>query len=300
MKPLLTIVIPCYNEQDNIPGVLTEVEAYCRANNFYCIIVNDGSSDNSAGELAKFKSDVITVCTHSRNKGYGSAIKTGIRKAKTRYIVTIDADGQHTLSDINIMLERMINENADICIGNRNKQGSTVMRNFAKSLIVRFSKMFLKIKIDDLNSGMKMYRANVVKYLEKWAPNGMPFSDVIALLFHQFRYKIIEQPINIKPRELGTSTISYKTAIETVSEILYLIIHFMPFRFFGFIGLSMFTFGILWGAPFVFHNLGITAGTALCILSGLIFMGFGILLDIMVRYRFENFSPEIPEDSEDA
>jgi hypothetical protein len=160
--------------------------------------------------------------------------------------------------------------------------------------------MFLKIKIDDLNSGMKMYRANVVKYLEKWAPNGMPFSDVIALLFHQFRYKIIEQPINIKPRELGTSTISYKTAIETVSEILYLIIHFMPFRFFGFIGLSMFTFGILWGAPFVFHNLGITAGTALCILSGLIFMGFGILLDIMVRYRFENFSPEIPEDSEDA
>jgi glycosyltransferase involved in cell wall biosynthesis len=298
MKPQVTIVIPCYNEQENIPKVLPEVKQYCEANNFQCIVVNDGSSDNSLAELEKYKSDTIKIISHSRNRGYGAAIKTGIRKAQSHYIVTIDADGQHTLSDINIMLTRMVAENADICIGNRNKQGSTRMRNFAKSLIVGFSKMFLKIKVDDLNSGMKMYKASVVKYLEKWAPNGMPFSDVIALLFHQFRFKIIEEPINIKPRELGKSTISYKTAIETVSEILYVIIHFMPFRFFGIIGLCMFTFGVVWGTPFMLKGLGITAGTALCILSGLIFMGFGILLDIMVRYRFENFSPELNEETE--
>lgn len=298
MKPLLTIVIPCYNEQENIPAVMPEVQAFCREHNFHCIVVNDGSSDKSLQELEKFKSDVFSVYNHSRNRGYGAAIKTGIRKANSRYIVTIDADGQHTLSDIHTMLKRMIDEGADICIGNRNKQGSTRIRNFAKSLIMGFSKMFLKIKTDDLNSGMKMYRSNVVKYLVKWAPNGMPFSDVIALLFHQFRYKIIEEPITIKPRALGKSTISYKTALETVSEILYLIIHFMPFRFFGIIGLTMFVFGVVWGLPFVLHNLGITAGTALCILAGLIFMGFGILLDIMVRYRFENFTPEIQDDVE--
>jgi glycosyltransferase involved in cell wall biosynthesis len=300
MKPMLTIVIPCYNEQENIPVVIPEVQAFCRENNYRCIIVNDGSSDNSLKELEKFKGDVISVYSHSRNRGYGAAIKTGIRKANSNYIVTIDADGQHTLADIHTMLKRMVDENADICVGNRNKQGSTRIRNVAKSLIISFSKMFLKIKVDDLNSGMKMYRGSVVKYLVKWAPNGMPFSDVIALLFHQFRYKMIEEPITIKPRALGKSTINYKTAIETISEILYLIIHFMPFRFFGFIGLSFFAFGVIWGLPFVLNNLGITAGTALCILTGLIFMGFGILLDIMVRFRFENFTPEIPDDSEEA
>lgn len=297
MKPILTIVIPCYNEQENIPRVMPDVSAYCRKHNFRCIVVNDGSRDNSLLALKQFESEYVTVCSHSRNRGYGAAIKTGIRRAQTEYIVTIDADGQHTLEDINRMLEIIVRENADVCVGNRNNKGSTALRNFAKSIIVRFSKAFIKIEIDDLNSGMKMYRANVVKYLIKFAPNGMPFSDVIVLLFHQFKFKIIEEPINIKPREHGTSTISYKTAIETIYEIFYIIIHFMPLRFFGSIGALIFTFGVVWGARFVVQGLGVTAGTALCILSGLIFIGFGILLEIMLKLQFENYTPDIPDNN---
>lgn len=246
-------------------------------------------------ELKKFTDEYITVYSHSRNRGYGAAIKTGIRRCETEYVVTIDADGQHTLEDIEKMLEIIIRENADICVGNRNNKGSTALRNFAKSIIVRFSKAFINIKINDLNSGMKMYKTNVVKYMVKFAPNGMPFSDVIVLLFHQFRFKIIEEPINIKPREHGTSTISYKTAIETLYEIMYIIIHFIPLRFFGSVGLGILSFGIIWGVGFVAKGLGVTAGTALCILSGLIFIGFGILLEIMLKLQFENYTPDIQD-----
>ncbi len=295
MTPLLTIVIPCYNEQENIPKVLPDVTAYCLQRNFRCIVVNDGSKDNSLIELKKFSNEYLTVYSHSRNRGYGAAIKTGIRRCETEYVVTIDADGQHTLEDIDKMLEILIRENADICVGNRNSKGSTALRNFAKSIIVRFSKAFINIKINDLNSGMKMYKTNVVKYMVKFAPNGMPFSDVIVLLFHQFRFKIIEEPINIKPREHGTSTISYKTAIETLYEIMYIIIHFIPLRFFGAIGLAILSFGIVWGAGFVAKGMGVTAGTALCVLSGLIFIGFGILLEIMLKLQFENYSPDIED-----
>lgn len=294
MKPILTIVIPCYNEGENIPNVVPAIQQHCVKNNYLCIIVNDGSSDNSATELIKFKSDHIDICHHSKNRGYGSAIKTGIRRANTRFVVTIDSDGQHSLDDINMMLEKMIAEDADICVGNRNSKGSTALRNFAKSIIVRFSKMFIKVKVNDLNSGMKMYKTNVVKYLVKFAPNGMPFSDVIVLLFHQFNFKIIEEPITIKDRELGTSTINYKTAIQTVYEILYIIIHFMPFKFFGTIGAISLLIGGAWGAPFVYGGLGVTAGTALCVLSGLIFIGFGILLEVLIKLHFENYSPDIP------
>lgn len=294
MKPILTIVIPCYNEGENIPNVMPAIQQHCLENNYCCIVVNDGSADNSASELNKFKSDQIEVCHHSKNRGYGAAIKTGIRRANTRFVVTIDSDGQHSLDDINMMLEKMIAEDADICVGNRNSKGSTALRNFAKSIIVRFSKIFIKIKVNDLNSGMKMYKADVVKYLVKFAPNGMPFSDVIVLLFHQFNFKIIEEPITIKDRELGTSTINYKTAIQTVYEILYIIIHFMPFKFFGTIGTISLLFGIIWGAPFVIDGMGVTAGTALCVLSGLIFIGFGILLEVLIKLHFENYSPDIP------
>lgn len=296
MKPLLTIVIPCYNEEVNIPKVMPEISAYCRQKNFRCIVVNDGSKDNSLKELKKFTDEHITVYSHSRNRGYGAAIKTGIRRCETEYVVTIDADGQHTLEDIEKMLDVLIRENADICVGNRNNKGSTALRNFAKSIIVRFSKAFINIKINDLNSGMKMYKTSVVKYMVKFAPNGMPFSDVIVLLFHQFKFKIIEEPINIKPREHGTSTISYKTAIETLYEIMYIIIHFIPLRFFGSIGLTILSFGLIWGASFVAKGLGVTAGTALCVLSGLIFIGFGILLEIMLKLQFENYSPDIEDN----
>jgi len=297
MAPLLTIVIPCYNEEENIPRVLPEVIEYCSRNNYRCIIVNDGSKDNSLNELLKFNTDVVTIYSHSRNRGYGAAIKTGIRRCETEYVVTIDADGQHTLDDIGRLLEIIIRENADICVGNRNNMGSTALRNFAKSLIVRFSKTFINISINDLNSGMKMYRTPVVKYLVKFAPNGMPFSDVIVLLFHQFKFKLIEEPISIKPREHGTSTITYKTAIETIYEIMYIIIHFIPLRFFGAIGTALLIFGLGWGSIFVFKGLGVTAGTALSILSGLIFIGFGIVLEIMLKLQFENYTPDILETS---
>ncbi len=298
MKPILTIVIPCYNEEENIPLVLPAIQQHCAEHNFRCIIVNDGSSDNSSAELNKFKSDQIQICHHTKNRGYGYAIKTGIRKCDTRFVVTIDSDGQHSLEDVNMMLDKMISENADICVGNRNSKGSTKLRNFAKSIIVRFSKMFINVKVNDLNSGMKMYKTDVVKYLVKFAPNGMPFSDVIVLLFHQFKFKIIEEPITIKDRTLGTSTINYKTALQTVYEIFYIIIHFMPFRFFGTIGAISLLFGIIWGAPFVYNNLGVTAGTALCVLSGFIFIGFGILLEVLIKLQFENYSPDIPETHE--
>ncbi|MCB9046927.1 MAG: glycosyltransferase family 2 protein [Chitinophagales bacterium] len=295
MEPILTIVIPCYNEEENIPQVLPAIQQHCAENNFRCIVVNDGSSDNSASELNKFKSEQIQVLHHSKNRGYGAAIKTGVRKCNTRFVVTIDSDGQHSLDDVNMMLGKMQETGADMCVGNRNNMGSTQLRNFAKSIIVRFSKMFIKIRVNDLNSGMKMYKTDVVKYLVKFAPNGMPFSDVIVLLFHQFNFKIIEVPITIKDRELGTSTINYKTAIQTVYEILYIIIHFMPLKFFGTIGLVTLLGGVAWGLPFVLRGVGITAGTALCILSGLIFAGFGILLEVLIKLQFENYYPDIPD-----
>lgn len=290
---MLTIVIPCYNESENIPNVMPEIESYCREKGYKCIVVNDGSKDNSLEELIKFKGEHFKVLSHSRNRGYGAAIKTGIRQCDTPYCVTVDSDGQHDLNDLEGLLSEMLKTNADICVGNRNKQGSTQMRNFAKSIIVKFSKMFIRVKVNDLNSGMKMYKTKVVKYLVKFAPNGMPYSDVIVLLFHQFKYKIIERPINIKPRELGTSTINYKTAIETLSEIMYIIIHFMPFRFFAGLGILFLLGGLAWGLPFILRGVGITAGTSLSILAGLIFIGFGILLEIMIKFRFDNFSPDL-------
>src|SRR3954464_6480061 len=97
----LTIVIPAYNEAASIPQVLPSVLKFCEEKNCYVIVVNDGSGDNSKAELEKFSSNLRFKVLHNKlNKGYGGAIKTGLLQVNTTYTITIDADGQHYLEDV--------------------------------------------------------------------------------------------------------------------------------------------------------------------------------------------------------
>ena len=75
----LTLLLPCYNEAENIPVVLPELIAFAKNNYFRIIIVNDGSVDNSSEELDKFSDlSIITIVTHKLNRGYGAALKSGL------------------------------------------------------------------------------------------------------------------------------------------------------------------------------------------------------------------------------
>lgn len=286
----LTIIIPCYNESQNLLNVIPQVIAFCELNNFELIIVNDGSKDKSLELLKSFKCKNLVILNHKVNRGYGAAIKTGIQHCNTQYCVTIDADGQHNLQDIIKLLEyRSIND-FDLVIGNRNFGGSTLFRNIGKYIIHKFTQLFIKIEIKDLNSGMKMYNTNVVKSLIKWAPDTMAYSDIITLLHFNFSYKIGEYPITINNRLQGTSTINYKTAIETIKEIAFIIVNIFPFKFFSILSLVIFAFASIWSIPFIFLGKGLTVGGSLLFFSSLIIFLQGILLEILCRMRFENYT----------
>lgn len=88
MNEQLTLVIPCYNEENNIPSVLPAVIDYCEKNDACLIVVNDGSSDRSLELLNGFRSPKLRVISHKRNRGYGGALKTGIASAETPYVIT--------------------------------------------------------------------------------------------------------------------------------------------------------------------------------------------------------------------
>ena len=97
----MTIVIPCYNEAENIPVFFPELQKFADANNFQVLAVNDGSRDATADELAKFSGDGrIKVISHKCNRGYGGAIKTGLKAVQTEFAITMDSDGQHRLEDV--------------------------------------------------------------------------------------------------------------------------------------------------------------------------------------------------------
>lgn len=292
----LSIVIPAYNEGKNIGKVLESLIAFAVPYRLCVIVVNDGSKDNTLEVLKAFQHQHpemhLKVVSHSLNRGYGAAIKTGIQHTDTTYIVTIDADGQHDLNDIPVLYRKLVDEQADLCIGDRKFQGSSISRNLIKRLVLFFVRKATGIAINDLNSGMKMYKTSIAKKLIRYAPNGMPFSDVIVLLHHQFRYKIVEEEIHIRKRINGKSTINYKTAIQTIAEVAQIIINFFPFKFFCYIAVLLFLAGSVWGAPLILAGKGLSTGTSFLLLTSINFLFFGIVLESVVRSRFESFHYE--------
>lgn len=100
--PDLTIVIPVFNEADVLPGFLPELGAFADNHGYQLIFVDDASTDQSASILEAFCAHASrTLLRHKVNRGYGGALKTGIRACRSAYVVTMDADGQHRPEDVN-------------------------------------------------------------------------------------------------------------------------------------------------------------------------------------------------------
>ncbi len=188
----LSIIVPAYNEEESLKGFLPELLAYCESKNYQLIIVNDGSKDGTQRILeSNATNKMLRIIKNKVNKGYGGAIKTGITEAETKYVITIDADGQHSLEDIERLHREIISTDADMVIGNRGTNSSGFYRNFGKWLIRKMAKMLMPLSITDLNSGMKIYATDLAKKYIKLCPDSMAYSDIIALVFVSQRHLVL-------------------------------------------------------------------------------------------------------------
>ena len=282
----LTIVVPCYNEEENIPVFFPKLLAFAEENNYQVIAVNDGSHDNTASELQKFAGmEHFTVLRHKVNKGYGAAIKTGLQAVETDFAITIDSDGQHILEDIRKCFDYMVETDSDLVVGARKNNESGKIRTAGKFLIKLFARSLLKLPISDLNSGMKCYRMQETRQYLELCPDTMAFSDVILLLMVNDRKLVCEIPIEILARTAGKSTINIKTAVVTVAEILNLSILLRPMTTFLRIGLAFFAAGIAWGIYTYIRSRTITSASAVLIILSAFCLFFALLGEQISQIR---------------
>ncbi|WP_109299835.1 glycosyltransferase family 2 protein [Aquimarina sp. AU474] len=273
MTKNLTVVIPAFNEEESLELFLPKVIHHCKEKNYKLIVVNDGSLDNTLEVLSSFSApeEFFKIVSHKVNKGYGGALKSGINACDTDYVVTIDADGQHYMEDVDRLFYKIKETDADLVVGSRKGQlSASWFRGVGKSLIRTVARMLMKLSIYDINSGMKIYNTELAKQYLKLTPDTMSFSDIITLTFVNNKHLVIEEPIQIKNRLKGTSTIGVRTAFETVMEIINIIILFNPARVFLPISAFFLVFGTIWGAYFFFQGKGISIGASTLILTGLI------------------------------
>jgi glycosyltransferase involved in cell wall biosynthesis len=283
----LTVVIPVYNEAESLPHFLPELIKTCKAKKWLLILVNDGSRDESAAVLAQYENNsVVRVLHHKVNRGYGGALKTGLSSAKTRYVVTMDGDGQHQLSDVDEIHQYALKSDADMLIGSRSgTEHVNWYREFGKWIIRNFTRILVPLPVHDLNSGFKLYRTELVHAYLHLCPDSMAFSDVITLLFLNQGHLVLEFPISVKKRIAGTSSIGTYTAFQTIMEILNLAMLVNPLRIFLPLAVFCVSVGLLWGIPIVIMGRGVSVGAMLAIVLGALFFFLGLIASQLASIR---------------
>ena len=286
---LLSVVVPIFNEEESLPLFLPALIDYCQNKKWTLILVNDGSTDQTKSILGEYAPvSGVDVLHHGINHGYGGALKTGISHANTPYAVTIDADGQHSHEDIEALLLRAIDEQADLVVGSRPSEFiASSFRSTGKWIIRKFARFLMPLPVKDLNSGFKLYRTELAqKYLEL-CPDSMAFSDIITLVFINQRHLVLEQPITIKKRIAGKSTINLYTAFDTLINILNIAMMFNPLRVFLPLSFLFVLLGIGWGLPFILMGRGLSVGAVLAIFTGLLFFVIGLIAQQLSAIRLQ-------------
>lgn len=152
----VVVLIPTYNNGKTLANIIKHTGLYSKA----IIVVNDGSTDNTASVLDCFPN--IQVITHARNRGKGTTLKKGLshaRKAGFRYAITIDSDGQHFASDIPLFIEAIEKEPDTFLVGARNLTSDNMpgKNTFANKFSNFWFTLETGLKLEDTQSGFRLY-----------------------------------------------------------------------------------------------------------------------------------------------
>ena len=227
----ITIGIPAFNEEKNIGKVIVTLKKITND-----IIVCDDGSNDLTKEIAEGLG--AKVISHTKNMGYGEAIKSIFNEAKKKeadILVTFDADGQHRPEDVMSLTKPIIDQEAEVVIGSRFLKNETNMPKYRKigvKVLTKVTNMSIKENLTDSQSGLRAYQKKVLQNISL-TDSGMGISTEILIKSHQKEFRIVEVPIQILYGK-DTSThnpVSHGTSV-LLSTIKYTSIQH-PLKFYG-------------------------------------------------------------------
>lgn len=228
----VSLVVPVYNEAQNLAALLdglhVALQACCQVHEI--VVVNDGSTDGSR-DILRARND-IRLLEHAVNRGYGAALKTGIRHAKYTIIAISDADGTYPPESLAALLAHM--GHADMAVGAR--IGTDVqyplIRSIPKWFLVRFAEWMARQRIPDLNSGLRVFQRDVALRFLKILPDGFSFTTTITLAMLTNGYLVEYESINYHSRTGRSKIRPIRDTLGMLRTILFTGMYFAPLRVF--------------------------------------------------------------------
>ena len=271
---LISIVIPAKNEESTIAGLVRDLKSLSGLHEI--IVIDDGSDDCTADNA---RSAGAVVKSHPISLGNGAAIKSGARLASGEVLVFMDADGQHSASDVRTLIDTM-EQGYDLVVGSRasKKQHSSTARWWANSFYNRFASLLTGSKIEDLTSGFRAVNREKFLSILHLLPNKFSYPTTSTIAFLRLGYGVAFAGINVEPGLAGSHISPIKDGFRFAVIIFKIVLLFSPFKALFplalaqlFTGLLIYLPGLLEGSP-VFTN-----GMALLLTGGIFTLAVAII-----------------------
>lgn len=284
----VSIIIPVFNEAKAIGSVVAELLQFSFPFSFEIITVNDGSTDGSLVELERFNREPrFSVISYARNRGYGAALKEGIRRAGGDYVVTYDGDGQFAPEDVAILVDAVKDGSLAAVFGERKVfvRGSSLWRMPGKMFLRFLIRLLVGINIKDFNCGLRIMHAATIRRYLHLCSNQFSFSMTSMLILVHRGYSYAFQPIVLRKRQGGRSTVRVMSGVNTIYLIIKLIMLFNPLKIFGSVGGVSLLVGLVWGGYYVWQGGGLSVGALLLLLLGVLLIFLGLIADQVAELR---------------
>jgi glycosyltransferase involved in cell wall biosynthesis len=297
--PLISIVVPLYQEQENVPLLVQETADKLAGQNYELILVDDGSDDGTAAAIKEAAStDKRVVCLQlRRNYGQTAAMSAGFERARGQFIAYMDGDLQTDPADILKLLERLRRDDLDMVNGwRKDRQDAGLSRKLPSRMANALIRCSTRVRMHDYGCPMKLMRADLAKGLRLYGEQHR-FLPALADLYGA---RIGEEVVRHRPRLHGESKYGIGRTIRVLVDLMLVLFfqHFTdrPLHLFGPAGLLALTTGLgidLWlamdkllfgaelaGRPML--QLG-----SLLIVTGILLFGIGLIQEMQTRIYYE-------------
>ena len=296
----LSVVIPAFNEEENLQPLLAELKSVLAGlgKTYEIIVVDDGSTDGTFTVLRRLKKDekALAAIRHRRNFGQTAALATGFSHAKGNLVVVIDADMQNDPHDIPCLIEKL-SEGYDVVSGWRYPRKDPILKILVSRLANGFRRLWTAEKIHDSGCSLKVYKKECLENLPLYGET----HRFIPLLLAWKGFKVGELKVNHRPRKSGKTKYGIvrllKGFLDLITVKFWVQYSTRPMHLFGSLGLLSFFLGLILGIYLATMKLlyGITLAnrpllllSILLIVLGVQLFALGLLADILIKMYFHN------------
>jgi len=283
---MLTIIVPSFNEERSVRGTfeaLGEVRGRIDLP-VEIVFVDDGSDDGTAEILEELAAEGVRVIRHRVNRGYGAALKTGLRAASGEYVGITDADGTYPNDRFPEFMAAVREGGYDMVVGARTGANARVplVRRPAKWVLRWLANFLTGRRIPDLNSGMRVMKREAVERFIPILPDGFSFTTTITIAMMTNGYAVKFIPVDYAARKGKSKIRPIRDTLNFIQLICRTALYFNPLRVFLPLsaGLVLLAFMVLVGSWLLADRImDVTFGVIL--MAAFIVLAIGLLADLI-------------------